>query len=127
MKVPHLKYWEHSQGEGKCSQSSTAGVRVRVWSCAQDKRCLAKVWVVYLRCTKAKTKGAWSGIVSEGVETTRVCSSEMGQRVRTQDVVTGLGGIVVNNGLRIQDRGSTTYILQREQRGGGTWELGGST
>ena len=43
-------------------------------------------------------------------------------------MATGLGGsIVVNNGLRIQDRGSTTYILQREQRGGGTQELGGST
>ena len=43
-------------------------------------------------------------------------------------MATGLGGsIVVNNGLRIQDRGSTTYILQREQRGGSTWESGGST
>ena len=42
-------------------------------------------------------------------------------------MATGLGGIVVNHGLRIQDRGSTTYILQREQRGGSTWESGGST
>ena len=27
------------------------------------------------------------------------------------DMATGLGGIVVDNGLRIHDRGSTTYIL----------------
>ena len=43
-------------------------------------------------------------------------------------MVIGLGGsIVVDNRLRIHDRGSTTYILRREQRGGGTWEFGGST
>ena len=42
-------------------------------------------------------------------------------------MVTGLGGIVVDNRLRIHDRGSTTYIMQREQRGGSTLESGGGT
>ena len=44
-----------------------------------------------------------------------------------QDVATGLGCIVVDNKLGIHNRGSTTYILQRKQRGGGTQESGGST
>ena len=42
-------------------------------------------------------------------------------------MATGLGDIVVDNRLRIHDRGSTTYILQREQRGGSTRESRGST
>ena len=54
----------------------------RVWSCAQGGRCHAKVLVVYWRCAEIETKGAWLGIMSGGVETTRVYSSEVGQRVR---------------------------------------------
>ena len=42
-------------------------------------------------------------------------------------MATGLGGIVVDNRLGIHSRGSTTYILRRKQRGGGTQELGGGT
>ena len=61
------------------------------------------------------------------METARVYNSGDIVGQKGKDVVTELGGIVVNNGLRIQDRGSTTYILQREQRGGGSQELGGST
>ena len=34
-----------------------------------------------------------------------------------QDVATGLGGIVVDNRLRIHDRVVLLYILQRGQRG----------
>ena len=60
-----------------------AGVGVRVQSCAQGRRCLAKVQVVYWRCTEIETKGARSGIMSGGVETAGVYSSEVGQRVRT--------------------------------------------
>ena len=59
-----------------------AGVMVRVWSCARGRRCLAKVRVVYWGCAKTETEGAWSGIMSGGVETTGVYSSEVGQRVR---------------------------------------------
>ena len=55
----------------------------KVWLCAQGRRCLAKAWVVYWRCAETKTKGAWSGIASGGVKTTRVLSSEVGQKVRT--------------------------------------------
>ena len=59
-----------------------AEVRVRVQSCTRGRRCLAKVWVVYWGCAETETKGAQSGIVSGGVETTGVYSSEVGQRVR---------------------------------------------
>ena len=34
------------------------------------------------RCTETKTEGAQSGIMSGGVETARVLSSEVGQKVR---------------------------------------------
>ena len=57
------------------------GVGVRVQSCARGRRCLAKVQMVYWRCTEIETKGAQLGIASGGVETAGVYSSEVGQRV----------------------------------------------
>ena len=37
---------------------------------------------MYWRCTETETEGARLGITSGGVETTRVLSSEVGQKVR---------------------------------------------
>ena len=54
----------------------------RAWSCTRRWRCLAKVWVVYWRCAETETDSARSGITSGGVETARVCSSAVEQRVR---------------------------------------------
>ena len=60
-----------------------AEVRVRARPCTQDRRCLAsKVQVVYWRCAETETEVAQLGIMSGGVETARVYSSEVGQRVR---------------------------------------------
>ena len=66
----------------KGSVPEVSRVQGKAWLCTRGWRCLAKAWVVYWRCTKTKTEGAWLGIASGGVETTRVFSSEVGQKVR---------------------------------------------
>ena len=67
--------------KGSVPEASRVQGRVRL--CTRGWRCLAKAWVMYWRCAETETKGARLGIASGGVETTRVLSSEVGQKVRT--------------------------------------------
>ena len=78
-----------------------AGVRVRVQLCTRGRRYLAKVWVVYWRCLVGdcirRSGDCWGLQLKGGTE--------------GQDVVTGLGGIVVDNRLEIHDKVVLLYIL----------------